>query len=155
MKHIEASKKIIIAGDTEVSQVKYSLMQRMRGAFNVETVGEGTESFSVTAIGKTGAYGFTLGIALKSDRGRIRILVDGQNALRFGTKIFYVTSLLLILLLSIFQDSLSNAPSNNIAMNAMFFLVIGGFIIFDHSKKMDEPQIIIEQILNSVEAEFG
>ena len=53
MKHIEASKRISTSESVDPSAVKYSLVQRLRGAFHVETVGEGVESFSVAAAGKS------------------------------------------------------------------------------------------------------
>jgi hypothetical protein len=156
MKHLEASKKIVTEALVDPVSVKYSLVQRLRSAFHVETVGEGVESFSVSAASKTGAYAFTAGVSLKSEKTRIRILLEGQNNLRMGTRIFYVLSLLMVLILSLFPEAVDGARGGGgMAMNAMFFLVIGGFIIYDHSKKMDEPQAILDQILNSLEAEFG
>ena len=156
MKHIEASKRIVTAELVDPSAVKYSLVQRLRGAFHVETVGEGVESFSVAAAGKTGTYGFALSVSLKSEKNRIRILIDGRNDIRMGTKVFYVLSLLMVLLLSLFSDSVeATSHASGVAMNAMFFLVIGGFIIYDHTKKMDEPEEILNQILDALDVEFG
>lgn len=155
MKHIEASKKIVTSGTPDSAAIKYSLVQRMRNAFNVETVGEGGEAFSVTASSKMATYSFHLNVSLKCEKERARILIDGENELKMGTKVFYVISLLLVLILSLFPEAGDGAGANNIVMNAIFFLVIGGFTIYDYGKKMDEPQILIDSILDSIEAEFG
>lgn len=156
MRHIESSQKIVTAGTPDAAGVKYSLVQRMRNAFNIETVGEGVESFSLTASSKMATYAFSLNVSLKCEQNRARILIDGQNELKVGTKVFYVVSLLLVLILSLFPETSSDAArASSVAMNAMFFLVIGGFTIFDYGKKMEEPEIIIRSILNSLEAEFG
>lgn len=154
MRHIEASKKIITKGTPDAAGVKYSFVQRMRNAFNVETVGEGVESFSVTAISKMSTYGFALNVSLKCEEGRARLLIDGQTELKMGTKIFYVVSLLLVLVLSLFPDK-SAASQSSIVMNAIFFLVIGSFTIYDYGQKMGEAKVIIDDVLNSLEAEFG
>ncbi|MDD9900895.1 MAG: hypothetical protein OXT65_07945 [Alphaproteobacteria bacterium] len=154
MRHIEASRKIAVAGPTDISSVKYSLVQRLRGAFHVETVGEGQESFSVTAASKTSAYRFHLNVQVKTEPERARILIDGQNEISMSVKIFYVLSLLAVLILSLFSETI-DPNRNGIAMNAMFFLVIGGFIIYDHSRKLEEPEKMLEKVLDSVETEFG
>ena len=155
MKHIEASKKIVIANHVDAAQVKYSLVQRLRTAFHVETVGEGAESFTITAAGRAATYAFTLGVSLKAEKDRVRVMICGQNELRFATKIFYVLSLLMVLVLGIFSDTTNATGSGGVAMNAMFFLLVGGFIIYDHSSKMGEPQEILDRVLDSLEAEFG
>jgi hypothetical protein len=156
MRHIEASKKIVTPGAVEASSVKYSFVQRMRNAFNVETVGEGVESFAITASSKMSTYGFSLNVSLKSEPQRVRILIDGQNELKVATQVFYVVSLLLVLILSLLPEGAGEtARISSVAMNAIFFLVIGGFTIYDYGKKMDEPEAIIKAILNSIEAEFG
>jgi hypothetical protein len=155
MRHIEASKKIVTGAPVDFSAVKYSFVQRMRSAFHVETVGEGAESFTLTASSKPSTYAFALNVSIKCDQNRIRILTDGQNQIRMATKAFYVMSLLLVLILSLFSETIGSQHCGGITMNAMFFLVIGGFIIYDHGKKMDEPQAILENVLDSLEAEFG
>jgi hypothetical protein len=155
VRHIEASKKIVTLGPTDPSAVKYSFVQRMRNAFNVETVGEGVESFSMTASSKMSTYGFSLNVSLKTEPSRVRLLIDGQNELKMATKIFYVVSLFLVLILSLMPEGGGAAHLNNVVMNAIFFLVVGSFTIYDYGQKMDEPEEIIDSILTSIEAEFG
>jgi hypothetical protein len=145
----------VTAAPADPAGVKYSLIQRLRGAFHVETVGEGVESFAVTATSKTSTYAVALNVSLKCEPTRIRILMDGHNEIKMVTKVFYVLSLFMVLVLSLFSETIESSRYGGIAMNAMFFLVIGGFIIYDHGKKLAEPQEILDHILESLEAEFG
>lgn len=156
MRHIEASAKITPTQPVDTSTVKYSFVQRLRGAFHVETVGDGNENFSVTATSKTTSYTFTLGIVLKTDPERIRMMIEGSNDVSMATKIFYILSVFVVLGLSLVPGALDPKGGNGaLVMEAMFFLVAGGFIIYDYNKKMDEPQLFIERILRSIDAEFG
>lgn len=155
MKHIESSAKIATQQPVEASAVKYSLVQRMRNAFHVETVGEGTESFSISGTSKATSYTFNLNVLIKSEPNRVRVIVDGQNDVSKATQIFYVLSLLAVLALSLFPGAIEDGNTGGIALEAIFFLVVGGFIIWDMHKKFEEPQQMIDRIIRSVEAEFG
>lgn len=152
MRHIEASAKIVTTTPIDAAAVKYSLVQRLKGAFHVETVGEGNENFSVVATGKATSYVFHLGVVIKCESDRIRVLIDGGNDISMGTKIFYVLSLLAVLGISFFPGALGNS---GLSVEAMGFLVVGGFIIYDTNRKTDEPQLLLERILRSLEAEYG
>lgn len=154
MKHIETSISFATQDKLETSTVKYSFVQRLRNAFHVETVGEGTENFAVSATSKATSYFFTLNVMIRSDHGRMRIVVDGGNEISLATRIFYVLSLLAVLALSFFPSGLDDAGVKGMAIEAMFFLVVGGFIIYDINKKLEEPQQILDRILHSVNSEF-
>lgn len=154
MRHVESSIKVETPRPVEASAIKYSLMQRMRSAFHVETVGDGVEAFSLNATSKATAYVFNLNVMIRCDDGRVRILIDGSNEISVATRIFYVLSLLLVLLLSLFP-SVFSGEGTGFPMVAMFFLVVGSFIIYDMNKKIEEPQAILDRILASVAAEFG
>lgn len=156
MKHIETSVSFVTQDKLETSTVKYSFVQRLRNAFHVETVGEGTENFAVSATSKATSYFFTLNVMIRNDHGRMRLVVDGGNEISLATRIFYVLSLLAVLALSFFPGSLDDSGAKGgIAIEAMFFLVVGGFIIYDINKKLDEPQQILDRILQSVNSEFS
>ena len=154
MKHIESSALIFTGKQVDPAAVKYSLVQRLRGAFHVETVGEGVEQFTVSAAGKTTSYVFSLNVTLKAEEKHVRILTDGSNEVSLGVRVFYVLSLLAVLALTLFPGAIESASSSTV-LEAIFFLVVGGFIIHDMNKKFDEPQILVDRILKSVEAEFS
>ena len=153
MRHIEVSKKIITSSTVDAATVKYSLVQRFRNIFHIETVGEGLESFSVTARGKVTSYFFQVNVVLKCDSSRVRIIIEGKNDVGVPTKLFYVGSLLAVLALGLFPQVL--VPPYGYAIDAAFFMIVGGFIIYDFNRKLDEPQGFIERVLDTLEVEFG
>lgn len=155
MKHIESSVFVPAKKPLDAATVKYSLVQRLRNAFHVETVGEGTENFSVSATAKSNGYVFNLNVAVKTDDAGARVLVDGGNEVSMGTKIFYVLSLLAVLAYTFFPAMTQSEGDSNAILEAIFFLVVGGFIIYDMNKKFDEPQGLIDKILESVKVEFS
>lgn len=158
MKHIESSVKIITSHPVEASAVKYSLVQRLRNAFHIETVGDGMESFSVSGTSNATSYVFNINVILKNEPNRTRILLDGSNKISMTTNIFYILSLLAVLALSLFPNGIddgSTKSAGGIMMEAIFFLVVAGFIIWDMNKKFEEPQQMLDRILKSMEAEFG
>jgi hypothetical protein len=156
MRHIESSVKISGGKPVEAAAVKYSLVQRLRNAFHVETVSEGVESFSVAATGKTTSYVFNLNVALKADAAGVRVIVDGGNEVSIATRIFYLLALMMVLGLTFCPvASDGEAGGSSMILEAMFFLVVGGFIIHDMNKKFDEPQVLLDRILKSVEVEFS
>ncbi len=155
MRHIESSAKIVTTQLVDGSSVKYSLVQRLRAAFHIETVGEGTESFSISGTSKATSYVFNLNVMIKSEPNRVRVIVDGGNEVSIATCVFYVLSLLAVLALSLFPGTSEDKGAGNVVLEAIFFLVVGGFIISDMNKKFEEPQQMLDRIMKSLEAEFG
>jgi hypothetical protein len=66
-----------------------------------------------------------------------------------------VLSLLSVLALSLFPSAFEDGKGGGFMLEAIIFLVVGGFIIWDMNKKFEEPQQMLDRILKSVEAEFG
>ena len=153
MRHIEVSKKIITSHTVDAAAVKYSLVQKLRNIFHIETVGEGMESFTITATSKLTSYLFQINVVLKCDSSRARIIIEGKNNIGMPARIFYILSLLLVLALGLFPQVL--APPYGLAIDAAFFMIVGGFILYDFNRKLDEPQGLIERVLDALEVEFG
>lgn len=155
MRHIESSILIPVKGIVDAAAVKYSLIQRLRNAFHVETVGEGNEAFAVSATGKTTSYVFNLNVVIRTEEGRVRIMADGGNEVAMATRIFYLLGMLMVIGLNFFPSTQERGDSVMLLLQAMFFLVVGGFIIYDMNKKFDEPQMLLDRILKSVETEYA
>jgi hypothetical protein len=152
MKHIESSVKITTTQFLEPAAVKACLMDKIKDAFHVETAGDGVENFVVNATGKSTSYVFSLNVRIKTESNKARIMISGSNEVSIATRIFYVVSLLLVLALSLFPNE---DATPNMILVSIFFLVVGGFIIYDMNKKFEEPQQLIDLILKSVDAELG
>ena len=155
MKHIESSRLITLASPVDVSVIKHVLVGRMRGAFSIETVGEGDENFKLTLSGKGVLYRCTMNVLLKVDTQRARVIVDGTVGVRTATKILYIFGFLALLVLGLFPGILNTSGHGSSAMDILVFLFLGVFILYDVNKKMLEPEILLDRILRALEAEFG
>lgn len=155
MKHIESSRLIKLAGAVEPSSIKYSLVERLRGAFHVETVGEGVENFTVTVTGRNIPCHCTLNVLLKTDGHRARIVIDGEAEINAMTKVFYALGILALLILGLFPGSTIKTSGTGTATDVLVFLFLGVFILHDINKKVAEPEYLVDRILRAVEAEFG
>lgn len=154
MKHIESSKLINLSGVTEASAIKYSLVERMRGIFHIETVGEGIENFTLTAIGKDIPCHCVFNVLLKTDGRYARIIVDGGAEISATTKIFYTLGVLALLVLGLFPGTI-NTSGHGTAADLMVFLFLGVFILYDMNKKLAEPESLLDRVLRAVATEFG
>jgi hypothetical protein len=143
-----------MAGDVETSAIKYSLMERLRGAFHVVTVGDGTESFSVALTGKKTSYHCDLNIIIKTEHHKARIIIDGSAEINNSNKVFYALCILTLLVLGLFPGTI-NTRGQGTAVDAMVFMFLGFFVVYDMNKKLAEPEALLERVLNSVATEYG
>lgn len=155
MKHIESSRRITLAGTVDAAAIKYSLVERLRGAFHVEVVGEGTEHFTVAALGKDTPYRCALNVILKTDGKYARLMVEGETGINASTKILYSLGVLALLVLGLFPGGTINTSGQGSAMDVLVFLFLGIFVIYDINRKMAEPELLLDRVLNAVETEFG
>ncbi|MDE2335844.1 MAG: hypothetical protein KGL10_00870 [Alphaproteobacteria bacterium] len=154
MKHIESSRLIKVPDAVETAAVKYSLVERLRGIFHIETVGEGDESFTLAATGKDVPCHCLLNVLLKTDEKHARVIVDGQAKITAPTKILYTLGVLALLILGQFHGIINTSGTGN-AEDLMVFLFLGIFILFDVGKKLSEPERMIDRVLAALETEFG
>lgn len=154
MKHIESSELITLAKAVETSEVKYSLVERLRGAFHIETVGESVENFSLTAAGKNIPCHCFFNVLLKTDGKYARVIVDGSAEINAPTKILYTLGVLALLVLGLFPGTI-NTTGHGSAMDLMVFLFLGIAIIYDMNKKLAEPEALLDRILRALATEFG
>jgi len=155
MKHIESSKIIRFSSPVEASVIKYSLVERLREAFHVETVGDGVENFSMTMTGKGTPYRCALDVIIKADAARGRIIVSGATAINASTKIFYALGILALLVLGLFPGTINTSGKGSGAVDFLVFLFLGAFVIFDMNRKVAELEALLDRVLGAVETEFG
>src|SRR5262249_205596 len=136
------------------SVIKHSLVERLRSVFHIETVGESTENFTLTGAGKDVPCHCVLNVLLKADSSHARLIIDGSAKVNALTKILYVMSVLVLLVLGQFHGSL-NTTGGGSALDLMVFLFLGIFILHDMNKKLAEPQMLLDRILRSLTTEFG
>lgn len=154
MKHIEASKLVKLASDIEPAVIKHSFVERLRGAFHIETVGEGNEHFTMTGTGKNVPCTCSFNVVLRTDKTHARIIVDGETEISASTKMLYVLGFLALPVLGLLPGTNIKSGGGS-AIDLMVFLFLGVFILYDVSRKLAEPEILIDRILQAVATEFG
>ena len=154
MKHIESSKLIALVDAVEVSSIRYSLVERMRGAFHVETVDGEDEDFTLTAMGKGTSCRCMLNVFLRTDDRYARIIIDGTVEVTPSAKIIYILGILALLVLGLFPGTI-NTTGQGGAMDFMVFLFLGMFVLHDANKKLEEPEQLLDRVLAAIETEFG
>lgn len=159
MTHIEVSKKINTTKKVDLSALKYALTQRIRGAFHVETVGDGKENFTVVAGRKsdvlgTVVYRFQLNVLLKSSTKRACVVVNGNTEITQSTKALYAVIALGIFLFALFPYP-ETIMTPGAPLSAALLLLVGFFVYFDNTRKLSEPQTYLNRILESLDVEFG
>ena len=117
-------------------------------------MGEGNENFKVTALGKDTPYHCMFNVVLKAGDKRGRVIIDGGAEINSSTKVFYALGVLALLILGLFPGTI-NTTGHGSALDFLAFLFLGAYVISDINKKLGEPQILIDRILNAIEAEFG
>jgi len=162
MSYIQAGQKIVGDKDLDLSEIKYAFVQKMRKAFQVETVGDGDESYSITAVGHAdwgsaivSPYKIDLDISVKGEGKTARVLIDGKAEITKATRIFYMISILLILIIGLAPGAIIDTSGEGTALDALIFMGIGAFIVFDINRKLIEPQVQINKILSVLNSEFG
>lgn len=154
MKHIESSKLINLSNAVETVAIKNSLIERMRNIFHVETVGENTEKFTLTAVGKDIPCHCVFNILLKTDPKHARVIVNGGARITAPTKILYTLGVLALLVLGQFHGII-NTSSSGSAMDLLVFLFLGIFVLYDINRKLSEPEYILDRVLQAIATEFG
>lgn len=154
MRYIEASRMITLANPAESYAVRQWLVERLRGPFHLETVGEGVENFRIDMTGKFISCRCLLDVILKTDGQRARIAISGVATISASAKIAYSLGIMALLVLGLFPGTI-NTTGKGTAIDFLVFLFIGIFILYDIGKKLAEPEAILDRILGSVAAEFG
>ena len=155
MKHIESSKLIALAVPVDAGLVKHTLIERLRSAFNVEIVGEGSENFVIKFTGKRVLYKCAMNVVLKVDDQRARVIIDGKVGVRTSTMWLYTLGILMLLIVGLFPGILNTTGRGSNATDILVFLFLGVFLLYDINKKMIEPEILLDRILRALAAEFG
>jgi hypothetical protein len=154
MKHIESSKLINLSGGVEAAAIKNSLVERMRNIFHIETVGDGAERFTLTAIGKDIPCHCIFNVVLKTDPKYARLIVDGDAKITAPTKILYTLGVLTLLVLGRYHGII-NTSSSGSALDLLVFLFLGIFVLYDINRKLTEPEQILDRVLRAIATEFG
>ena len=159
MQIISNSQYFKIQDDVALTALKKSLVAKLCHNFHVETVGDAVETFEITAGGRRKFAGtivsrLTLNVALAHENGCARIQLQGHVELSNSAKMMYCLAVLFVLLIGLFPGSIDTSSDGG-PLDALVFLVIGGFIMHDVNQKMNEPETLLRAALKQVESEFA
>ena len=144
--------------DLALARIKQSILTKMRHSFHVETVGDAVDTFTITAGGRrkfAGAVvcGMKLHMTIAQDDGCARIQMNGVVDITNSAKLMYCLGVLMVLLIGLFPGSIDTS-SNGGPLDALVFLVIGGFIVCDVTQKLRETETLLANALAQVKTEF-
>lgn len=160
MKHIEASKRIKLTRDISEEDLKQSMMERLKRAFDVENVTESGKGFHVE--GTTGGTDsitrharIDLNVQVVKQNEICRIMIFGYSKMARSLLISYIMIFMLVLFIGLLPGSIETSAETSGPEDALVLLLLGVFIFYDINKKVDDPKEYLTSILNSMETEFG
>lgn len=155
MKHISSSKLVTVPFETTLESVKLSVVDRLKAAYQVDTVGEGADQFTVTVSGRGSSSDCVLHVSLKLDNNKARVLMDGYSKISTIAKVYYAFVVFALLVIGLLPGTLVKTDGGGTAVDAMVFLFLGMFVVYDMDRKLIEAQQILDRVVNGVEADIG
>lgn len=161
MKHIEASRKIALSRAVDTEELKKSLVNCIENAINVDRVGEADDHFQIT--GTTGSPAsmtrhakVNLNVKLNVDTKdkTARIIISGYAQAARSMTIFYCLAFVLLLFVGLLPGFVETNTSSN-AIDALFFLIFGIFIVYDINTKLNLTREYLETALDSLDTIYG
>lgn len=155
MKYIEVSRKIEGHSDAQVGDVKELLIDKLDRIIDIENVTENLEKFKV--VGTTGTpSGFSrhsridLDVEIIKQDRTFKILIAGQTRIATSLAITYMLLVIAVLVIGLLPGSIESGEDSG-AADALVFLFIGMYIIFDMKSKQEEPKGMLEDVLQSLD----
>ena len=158
MQIIANSKYFKAQKDVTLPQVKQSIIEKLRHSFHVETVGEGVDAFTLNLGGRRKFAGATLchmslNMSLAQDKNTVRLQMNGHVTVTNSAKLMYALGVLMVLIIGLFPGSIDTSGDGG-PLDALIFLLIGGFIMYDMNQKLAEMEKLLSDMLTQVETEF-
>lgn len=139
--------------------LKAQLKTRLESMFKLSQFKDDGESVTVcgTSGGKKawvrhGALSATVDVAIED--GKARFVITGEIKPATSLVVFYSLGLLTVLLIGLLPGSLNTSGENAGAADALVFLVIGAYIVYDIESKLREARRMIEEVIRALRAEF-
>ncbi len=162
MKHIEVSKKIELAKPSTPEDLKKILMNHLEKTIDVETVTDGDSHFKFK--GTTGAPAsmtrhsrveFDVSINYQKEDGLARIIISGHARAARSLVLLYSMAFFLLLLVGLLPGFYETSQEESGAIDALFFLIFGIFIVYDVNSKLALTKEHLETALQSFNTALG
>lgn len=162
MKHIEASKKIELAKVVSTADLKKSLVDYLERTLDIETISDGDTQFKIkgttgSPVGITRHSRINLDVNIKCDEKEkiARVIISGSARAANSLVILYSFAFFVLLLVGLLPGFIETSAETSSAMDALFFLIFGIFIVFDVNSKLSVTKEHLETALESLDTMFG
>lgn len=159
MAHIEVSRKIELGKKVDTADIKNALVERLEKILEIENISDGLEVFKV--IGTTGSdtsltrhARISIDIEIECEAKLARVMISGRSEVAKSLISFYGFALIVILLVGLLPGSVNTGVDGG-AMDALVFLLVGFFMVYDMSRKLEEPANVLSSILETLDTQFG
>lgn len=159
MKHIEISRKINLSRAVTAEELKKTLMSRLENAIEVREESGNAERFHVS--GSTGApvsmtrYALVdIDATITADDSHARILLNGYVRTAPSLMILYGVLFFVLLCVGLLPGFVDTSIDGD-AGDALIFVLIGMFLVYDINRRLAEPQEHIEAMLESMDTLYS
>lgn len=160
MKHLAASKKIELKRKASAADLRAALVESLEDSLEISSISDGDAEFTLT--GTTGSPAsisryakLDLKVSIKVDDETARILVSGYSRVAPSLTFLYLFLFIAILLVGLLPGFVETDADKSNAIDALFFLILGIFVIFDVNKKLAEPKEDLDASLEALNTLFG
>ncbi len=162
MKHIEVSKKIELKKPVPVTELKKTLVEYLEKTTEIEALSDGDTQFKVkgttgspSGITRHARLNLDISIKCEEDEKTARVIISGYAHAARSLVIFYSFSFFVLLLVGLLPGFIETSAENSGAIDALFFLIFGIFIVFDVNSKLSVTKEHLETALESLNTTFG
>lgn len=162
MKHIEVSKKIELAKPSTPEDLKKMLMNHLEKTIDVESVTDGDSHFkfrgttgSPASLTRHSRVEFDVSINYQKEDSLARIIISGHARAARSLIFFYSIAFFLLLLVGLLPGFYETSQEESGAIDALFFLIFGIFIVYDVNSKLALTKEHLETALQSLNTALG
>lgn len=160
MKHLAVSRKIDLKRKATAKDIRDFFVESLERTVEVRSITDGDEDFSLQ--GTTGSPAsmtryakLDLNVKIKMDKDAARIIISGYSRVAISLVVLYLFLFSIILLVGLLPGFIETDAEKSNALDALFFLILGIFVIIDVNKKLSDPKDDLEAVLESINTTFG
>ncbi|MCB9990393.1 MAG: hypothetical protein H6867_03305 [Rhodospirillales bacterium] len=162
MKHIEVSKKIDLAQPVAATDLKKALVAMLEKTIEIEKISDGDTHFNIkgttgspASITRHARVDLDVSISGNEKEKVARIIVSGYARAARSLIVFYSFAFFMLLLVGLLPGFYETSQEDSGAIDALFFLIFGIFIVFDVNNKLAVTREHLETALESLDTSFG
>jgi len=162
MKHIEVSKKIHLKQPVGGEDLKKTLVSYLEKAIGIETISDDVARFTLkgttgspASITRHARVNFDIDIDYDEKEKTARIIISGYARAARSLTLLYSAAFFMLLLVGLLPGFYETSQEESGAIDALFFLIFGIFIVFDVNGKLSVTKEHLETALDSLDTTYG